>query len=545
MKSFYTFFSLHKKTIFLVLTLIVGIFILFPTHNFITPLVQGDHGRDFYAYQQTMNGKTPYQDYMWFYGPLMPYYYASFFKIFGAYAQIALTAEIALKIMAGLVLYGILALFTTPGFSFVGATWFFAFFPKFPHTLNHAGGMIAMLACVYFVLKYIKTNGRANIPWALFSVFLLALIKLNFGIMFFIGSLGCFLSVDLIRKNFNKNLRLYIYGGLLWGAGLLGTYLFFLQELPAYYILECFPVLKMYDQREILFQDSWLSPAFYMAKEYLNILSRFWWDQLCSGLFFICLLFGIFWQPKDKNEKAEHIQNLLALACVIIFLLLALHEYLSGRRFYTKIWGQPLQTLSFLFVLGLGLKRLSPVFRAIVMVILLFGASIQTYDQHRWISALKNPAQRFALNNIDLYIVNPPGWTTTVKETVQFLNQELKPQDHFFALPYDPIYYFLTEKESPTKEFCFTDASNIPYEQEADIIKTLDNQKVDYILLSSRCDSPEPGLGTFGKTYCPLLARYVKENFALIKTFGDWTQKPDGWIDHHGTKIFKRTQKIK
>jgi hypothetical protein len=58
--------------------------------------------------------------------------------------------------------------------------------------------------------------------------------------------------------------------------------------------------------------------------------------------------------------------------------------------------------------------------------------------------------------------------------------------------------------------------------------------------MSNRIKSDETGLGTFGKTYCPLLAAYIQQVYVpLARQGGDWTQAP-GWANNHGVIIFKR-----
>ena len=76
-----------------------------------------------------------------------------------------------------------------------------------------------------------------------------------------------------------------------------------------------------------------------------------------------------------------------------------------------------------------------------------------------------------------------------------------------------------------------------------EIISQLENKKVNYILLSNRIDAKEQGLGTFGKTYCLILAKYIGENFEVVATFGDWQNDP-GWAWNHGTKILKRIKPL-
>jgi hypothetical protein len=42
-------------------------------------------------------------------------------------------------------------------------------------------------------------------------------------------------------------------------------------------------------------------------------------------------------------------------------------------------------------------------------------------------------------------------------------------------------------------------------------------------------------------TYCPLIAKYFREEFEPVTEFGDWQNDP-GWASSHGTVILKRRQ---
>src|ERR1700733_9505742 len=71
------------KAIFLLLTILTTIIFVWPELNFQDVLAQGDHGRDLYAFEAVFKNQLPYKDFWWVYGPIMPYYYGLFYKIFG------------------------------------------------------------------------------------------------------------------------------------------------------------------------------------------------------------------------------------------------------------------------------------------------------------------------------------------------------------------------------------------------------------------------------------------------------------------------------
>ena len=72
-----------------------------------------------------------------------------------------------------------------------------------------------------------------------------------------------------------------------------------------------------------------------------------------------------------------------------------------------------------------------------------------------------------------------------------------------------------------------------------DVIQSLEEKNIRFILLSNRSISDERGLGIFGQDYCPLLKNYLDKNFETVAQFGEWT-KEARWSWNHATKILKR-----
>jgi len=62
-----------QQWLFLILTVVCGIILQWPYLDFQPLLAPGDHGHDLYSFQQVYEGKIPYQDFWWVYGPLMPF----------------------------------------------------------------------------------------------------------------------------------------------------------------------------------------------------------------------------------------------------------------------------------------------------------------------------------------------------------------------------------------------------------------------------------------------------------------------------------------
>jgi len=167
---------------------------------------------------------------------------------------------------------------------------------------------------------------------------------------------------------------------------------------------------------------------------------------------------------------------------------------------------------------------------------------VRTIDLHQVNYKYKIPENFLAHPYADVYVFNEPEWVKTVMETTRYINNNLGTNEKFFALPYAPLYYFLTGKDNPTRHLIFTKTINISKTQELEIIDQLNQKSINYIVLSNISDPTDPEklpLGGFGRTFCLQLGQFINNNFKVIETFGDWESEAQ-WASNHGTKILKR-----
>jgi len=174
----------------LFLVLFSGILFHYPTLDFQPLIAQGDHGRDLYSFQLTLQGKAPYKDFWWQYGPLMTYYYAQIFNIFDVSIQSALLGKFFIILGSGLLIYLISAVCMAPFYAFVCTMWFWVFRPDFFYTYNHIGGIFFILLTVYATCLYIKkTKYNLYLSRFYFHVFVRA-CQDQFGLKYTIGFFG-------------------------------------------------------------------------------------------------------------------------------------------------------------------------------------------------------------------------------------------------------------------------------------------------------------------------------------------------------------------
>ena len=521
----------------LLLLILTGLCVFSPYFDYQPWLSTGDHGLNLYAAEAALRGELPYHDYHWFYGPLMPYYYALFFKIFGAKITSAIIGQIALNILSGCFIFAGLSLFTSPLIAFGAAIWFWAFDFGFHYTYNHFGGIMLSTLLLYYHFLYIKTSRKKTLYACLFVIFLLSFVKINIGL----SALAAFcLSVTIKEfldgKLNSKLFKIFLLSALAGIPLLLGiAHYFLLKGLPFYIIKQGFQYFGTDAFKDIYppLSASLLSLPkllFHYAK---TSVPQFGFCLLLLACF-VKIIFCL-----RKTEKAERNAFFAASAALLLYYLFLLHEYLISGIFYRRIWSAPFLTALCFLLIGYAAKKFHKNLAAILVVAVLFLPIKRIFNDNAEISRFKVAHHSLPHPRGNIYYKNSPLWTYTVSLTLDFIENNMGEKDLFLAIPYEPLYYFLSGKPSPSRQLAFFDFIAIPKEQEKQIIQEIESHKTNYVLLSNRINSSEIGLGVFGETYCPLLARYIDENFETVATFGDWANPP-GWAWNHSVQILKR-----
>jgi len=529
--------KLKLKTIFLLLTIVMATLFIWPELNYQDLLAQGDHGRDLYAFDVVTHGQLPYKDFWWVYGPLMPYYYGLFFKIFGVHITSVLLGRALLVILCSISFYLAAVCFMSPVLAFLAATWFTQGRPEFFFTYNHIGGILMELIILWGLLSYIL-NGRPRYLWiTLAADFILGLIKINFGLAGLVGIILGVLLIDLVKKYpFDGPKKKFYIGAVIVIPALLGIiYWLLLHGLPLYAIRQCMPYFGD-DQPYHIAASTAL--RFYLMQNWISFIHP--WGMAIGIVMHGCTLYSIYLLISGKLDKTYRQNVLLALTLVWAFFVLYFHEYLVSGVWYRSYWSLPFLDFFQYVTIGIAWKFIPKFLR--VMILLFLGALtlLGVVAHIGVIQSQKQPYRYLAMDRGHIYVGNEPQWTDTVNKVTYFLSTTLKKDDQFFAMPYDCLYYYLTGKNSPTRQLIFFDHIKIPQQQEISVIQELEKNRTVYVLMSNRIKSDETGLGVFGQTYCPLLAQYINQVYApLARQGGDWTQAP-GWANNHGVIILKR-----
>ncbi|MBI4309609.1 MAG: hypothetical protein HY591_04685 [Candidatus Omnitrophica bacterium] len=533
---------MNTRRIFLVLTMIGALAMGASELDFYPQLSQGDHGRDLYSAQEVLRGKLPYKDFWWAYGPLMPYYYAFFYKFFGGTIGSFLLGKVVLKIACAVFFYLAASRMMAASVAFLAAMWFTQSQQDFFFTFSHIGGITAELLILFLLFSYIQRPLMRHL-WLLLPVlFIYGLIKMNFALTSLMTALLTVALTDALRKqpwDVQKR-NFYITASVIVPAAIAFIYWLLLKDLPLYQVRQCLPYFG--DDQPHHFSPSVTIP-YYFIQHWLT----FTHSPVNMALGIVlhgATLMSIVLLCSGKLETGRRQKLLLCLGLLGMFFVLNFHEFVVSGVWYRTFWSLPFLFMFHFLMMSTAFSVLPALARRLIWAA--FGALLLLGLAAAFFSTQQQKIPPHYLNgpHAKIYVGNEFEWTSTVNAVNAYLDQKLKPDELFFALPYDCIYYYLTGKESPTRQLIFFDHIKIPPQQELDIIRDLERRNVNYVLMSNRIASSETGLGIFGKTYCPILSSYIAQNFTpAARQGGNWQAEP-GWGNNHGVLIFKRNKTV-
>lgn len=523
----------------LLLTLLFGVFCLGPFINYQAFLSTGDHGLNLYASQAILEGQKPYADFHWFYGPLMLYYYALCLKWFGVGIQSVLLGSVILKLISGLLIFGICVLYLSPMIAFGAAAWFWLFNFDFFYTYNHTGGITLSLLILYLLLLYYKTQKTGYLIAGSIACAALGMIKLNLGFCgIFCLNAGPVLQQMVKREQFPASLKKYLWASsLLVPVFLFAANWWFVRGLPFYVISQCYQYFGN-DTDAWAYSTPW--QVIINMKEYL--ISRVRPHNDLMAFTIVCFLawmaLCVRWMipsvPKEKRRDEG-----LVIATLSMFLVCFLHEYILSGVIFRAFWAQPFLFLLMFFSAGLALRLIPCKARTVFLLCLFAVLGTRCAMKIQKAGSFKNQNQFLALDRANIYVGNSFDWIYTVTNTTRYLQKHMHPDETLFVLPYDPLYYFLLDRLSPNRQVAMLKFVNIPEEQEQQIVDDLKKNPPRWVIMSNRATMDQQGTGQLGVTYGKRIDQYIKDNYTVDKEYGHWEGTP-GWTANHSTRILQR-----
>lgn len=222
-----------------VLVLFISIYFFRLPLEFTSCTDEGDFGRDLYDFWLVSQGKLPYIDFNWIYGPVVPLLYGLIFKLFGVSAFNALVLWYVNFVVSVVLLFYVIKTFSNRFLAFVASLAFMLYYQGFLiMVFNHVTGLIFMLLSILFLYKYYLSNKNNYAYYVAISCFLLMMVKLNIGIAF---SLPVFVFLILFNLKKNDSLKPVMYSICAILVLLISFYSFVFVNTPFDHFLKSFP----------------------------------------------------------------------------------------------------------------------------------------------------------------------------------------------------------------------------------------------------------------------------------------------------------------
>lgn len=149
-----------------------------------------DVGREMYVPAELNRGRTLFRDVMYPYGPLIPYWHAILYRVFGAHLYVLYSVSLAVTLAIVSLLFRIGREFVAPVYAFTAGVAFLleafergvVFSYALPYSFPAIYSSLAMALMVYFGIRAIKSSGRQPVFWAAVTSAFSLLIKQEFGV---------------------------------------------------------------------------------------------------------------------------------------------------------------------------------------------------------------------------------------------------------------------------------------------------------------------------------------------------------------------------
>jgi hypothetical protein len=505
----------NNKYFSLLLVILCGLLILSPALDFQEGLSQGDHGRDLYSFKKTYEGQAPYKDYWTQNGPLMPYYYAVFYRFFGPTIQTTLLGYYLLVLLIGIFVFLACATFTKPFTAFLCALWYWAFRgTELFYTYNHIGAIFLISVIVFCSLAYIKNQRTMPFLCGLLAILLCTLIRPNIGfaclVAFIFSTFGA--DVSLLKKPASKSFLKSGIGFFLVLFLSFSIYKFFTNATPAQTI-----TTDLNYSRYIYF-ESIAKALLELPRVCFAFFNMDWFRRFSAGILIFCAAGLFLYFRREDQEETKALQ--LALLALAIFSALILCEFLVSAKWFRYRWAfVPLFLLMFL-VIDFGSKRFSLSFKLIINTVLSFTLIVSLVTYHKFIASCKAQNILLSVGENNVYLMpDQEQWASTVSAVSEYIGKNSLRGEKILALPYEPIYYFLTDRESATRGLSI---EVIPAQNLKSALET-----VNLLLVSNWYDRIATKID------------YSHYGFVPVKTIGPW-EKEASWVGNHGVKIHKK-----
>ena len=557
-----------------------------------------DVGREMYVPAAMAEGKRLYFDLWYSYGPLIPYWHAALFRLFGVHLGLLLGSGIAVVAITTTLLYSVGRMFLpvwlayTAVFAFlVQAFQLNIFNYVLPYSYAAAYGALFSVLTAWLLLRYVKEPRLGYIVPAAFLACLMMLTKLEFGVAGYVA-VGCALTTQLIRtkstRGLMEGLGACIPGVLIW-LGIYGWYVhaggveFFLGEnlsiLPNSYFVAHFgkhwaeglgmrftpsalllSVLKGFLSFALLVGGIVLAARHKLARWFVPAVAL---AMCATALLPPAVLRMVHQDPENAHRAIGFVWFNSGMFWIAVAglgaaavawrrgddpmkqqstIVLGAMAMFCSLRVFTKIAPEryPVFYDTLLYLVWLvALYRMSKWFG-----VSLDGVAGRAVAGILCISLVASTLPNYPIGQRPskissergtIYAATPFG--EYFSQVLAFMESAKQRSERVVVMPEDTALYFFSGTSAPSRWYLVMPHLLAPGEATAKYIDELERANIRYVIVSDRA-TPEYGLPLFGIDYAQQVLAWVHEHYRVVQRIGGYeaVAHPREW----GVLIYER-----
>lgn len=538
-----------------------------------------DSGREMYVPAAIASGKRLYFDLQYPYGPLIPYWHAALFRVFGIHLGVLLAAGVSVVALEALLLYSVSRVFLPVWLSFAAV---FAFLLQafqvdlfnyiLPYSYPAVYGSMFSVLMLWVLLR--PDHNRWRMIAAGFLAGIMMLTKIEFGAAAYAG-LACALILE--KRKFLSSLAACIPGAILWIA-IYGWYIhsssagFFLGEnlsiLPSSHFQQHFAELWNTKTGLILTPSALAISVFrglagfaaFIACLVLAGRSRLARWALTAA---VLILFAIHVADAGSNVDRLVVKILhplffnsgmiwvgfIALGIAVKrekerrpLILLCGIAMTCGIRVLTKVtpngYSMFFDVLAYL-VFAVAIFRIATYFS-----LDLDGTFGKGLAAILCLSMVSLTFEYYPVNQRPFRVFSERGALYTSRSVgegffraLTFIESASRKSQRVVVMPEDTALYFFSGTTAPSRWYIVTPQVLPPGAATAEYIEELDRADVHYVIVSDRA-TPEFGLPIFGVDYGRQILKWLNTNFHVVQRIGDY--QPVAFPEAWGALVYER-----
>jgi hypothetical protein len=497
-------------------------------------ILRADEGLNFSAAVRVSSGMVPQKDFSYSYGPIMPFFYAVGFRIFG----------ISLANMRGLwaLLYvssiGMFYLIARQLVPYAAATCCSALLIGQLHTplysYNHVGLVLVLEAAVLSAFSLLATaRSSLHIVW-LSNLFVLGLlIKFNEAFITFGALVTGVLVIQLLGAGNNGN-RWEGFRVMARDFGL-GFGVAFALFVAITAVLNAGLTREEFHRNFPILPEYWFSVGGYsfVAQVLKSALSTPWtranvekwytlWYDLYLPQLVISLLVAVatvyfaarvFTTASYRKRLPQEGWRALLVLCVGVAFY---HEfYLTGNFWSTPMYvGFSIVGLTFL--LWHGLRRFPRVRGAVLGALLIVMAVSDTV----YIELVHHKYSEFHFDSARarIYTSNDSD-ASVVQDVVDFLQTQTPLQAEIAAFPHDALLISLANRQNALRDDSCQYGFFPNPDSDSELVQRLKMRNVQRVLVSNFVGVRRGEIVIFGRDYLPQTFQYIEANYHELREF--------------------------